>query len=144
MGSVVRSWWVCSEHLPSAEAEQTYKFSGNLVMDRCAGAAVHQRSITRLSADSIATVVCHTSLCHIPGPERVVAEAARVAADDGWPAVFDVDYATTTVATSATDPLQACADATIEALVHDPFLVRRLAALVCEAGWTLVRVRSHG
>jgi SAM-dependent methyltransferase len=93
---------------------------------------------------SFDAVVCHTSLCHIRGPERVLAEAARVATDGGWLALFDGDYATTTVATSATDPLQACADATIEALVHDRFLVRRLPTLVSEAGWELVRVRSHG
>jgi ubiquinone/menaquinone biosynthesis C-methylase UbiE len=89
-------------------------------------------------------VVCHTALSHIPGPQRVLAEAARVVTGGGWLAVFDGDYATTTVATCATDPLQACAEATIEALVHDPFLVRRLAALVRQAGWTVARVRSHG
>lgn len=93
---------------------------------------------------SFHAVVCHTSLCHIPGPERVLAEAARVTADDGWLAIFDGDYATTTVAISPADPLQACADAAIRALVHDPFLVRRLAALVRDAGCAVVRLRSHG
>lgn len=88
--------------------------------------------------------VCHTSLCHIPGPEQVLAEAARVTAHGGFLAVFDGDYATTTVASSAIDPLQACADATIETLVHDRFLVRRLPTLAREAGWEVVRVRSHG
>ena len=89
-------------------------------------------------------VVCHTSLCHIPGPDRVLAEAARVTADGAWLAVFDGDYATTTVAVAASDPLQACADAAVEALVHDRFLVRRLPALVGAAGWDPVRTRSHG
>lgn len=56
----------------------------------------------------------------------MLAEAARVATDGGWLALLDRDYATTPVATSATDPLQACADATIAALVHDRSLVRRL------------------
>lgn len=90
------------------------------------------------------TVVCHTSLCHIPGPDHVLAEAARVVTPGGWLAVFDGDYATTTVATSATDPLQACVDAAIETLVHDPFLIRHLPALVRAAGWTVVRLRSYG
>jgi ubiquinone/menaquinone biosynthesis C-methylase UbiE len=32
---------------------------------------------------SFDAVVCHTSLCHIPEPERVLAEALRVAAESG-------------------------------------------------------------
>jgi ubiquinone/menaquinone biosynthesis C-methylase UbiE len=97
-----------------------------------------------LADDSFDAVVCHTSLCHIPGPEAVLAEALRVTADYGWLAIFDGDYATTTVATSTTDPLQACADAAIQALVHDRFLVRGLPPLVRAAGWDVVRLRSHG
>jgi len=89
-------------------------------------------------------VVCHTSLCHIPEPERVLAEARRVLAPEGRLAVFDGDYVTTTVALYAHDPLQACADAAVEALVHDSRLVRRLPALVRAAGFEVVRVRSHG
>jgi hypothetical protein len=45
---------------------------------------------------------------------------------------------------SATDPLQACADAAIEALVHDRRLVRRLPATVRDAGFEVIRLRSHG
>jgi ubiquinone/menaquinone biosynthesis C-methylase UbiE len=89
-------------------------------------------------------VVCHTSLCHIPGPEQVLSEAARVARANAWLAVFDGDYATTTVAIAEADPLQACVDAAIAALVHDRFLVRRLTTLVRDAGWTDLRVKSHG
>jgi SAM-dependent methyltransferase len=93
---------------------------------------------------SFDAVVCHTSLCHIPGPERVLAEAWRVTAEDGSLAVFDGDYATTTVAIGGADPLQACVDAAIQALVHDRFLVRHLPALTRGAGWDVLRVRSHG
>jgi ubiquinone/menaquinone biosynthesis C-methylase UbiE len=93
---------------------------------------------------SFDAVVCHTALCHIPGPALVIAEAQRVLTPGGTLAVFDGDYATTTVALEGSDPLQACADAAIEALVHDRWLVRRLPALVREAGFELVRVRSHG
>ena len=89
-------------------------------------------------------VVCHTSLCHIPGPERVLEEAARVARPDGQLAVFDGDYATTTVATSPADPLQACADAAVSTLVYDRYFVRRLGGLVRSAGWEPVRTRSLG
>jgi ubiquinone/menaquinone biosynthesis C-methylase UbiE len=93
---------------------------------------------------SVDAVVCHTSLCHIPEPQRVLAEARRVTMEGGAIAIFDGDYATTTVAISADDPLQACADAAVAALVHDRYLVRRLPRLIEEAGWQLLGVRSHG
>ena len=59
-------------------------------------------------------------------------------------AVFDGDYATTTVALGDHDPLQACADAAMARLVHDRYLIRRLGTLVRGAGWEVVRLRSHG
>jgi ubiquinone/menaquinone biosynthesis C-methylase UbiE len=93
---------------------------------------------------SFDAVVCHTTLCHVPCPERVLAEALRVARPSGWLAVFDGDYATTTVAICDHDPLQTCVDAAIAALVHDQWLIRRLPALIATSGWQLVRTRSHG
>ena len=89
-------------------------------------------------------VVCHTSLCHIPGPERVLAEAARVCVPGGSLALFDGDYVTTTVAIAEHDPLQACVDAVVEALVFDRLLVRRLRPLVLSTGWEPLEMRSHG
>ena len=62
----------------------------------------------------------------------------------GWLAIFDGDYATTTVAVTPADPLQACADAWVGSSVHDPWLVRRLPGLLEGAGFTLVRMRSYG
>ncbi len=98
----------------------------------------------RFEDGSFDAVVLHTALCHIPGPEGVLAEAARVTAADGWLAVFDGDYVTTTVATYESDPLQACADSAVASLVYDALLVRRLPALARGAGWDVVRLRSHG
>jgi ubiquinone/menaquinone biosynthesis C-methylase UbiE len=89
-------------------------------------------------------VVCHTVLCHVPAPERVLSEAARVARDEAWLAVFDGDYPTATVANSAGDPLQSCIDAMVVSFVHDAFLTRRLARLVHAAGWRVARTTSHG
>jgi ubiquinone/menaquinone biosynthesis C-methylase UbiE len=91
--------------------------------------------------DTFDVVVCHTALCHIPGCERVLEEARRVA---HHLAVFDGDYATTTVAITDNDPLQSCADATIEGLVHDRWLVRKLPRLLRAAGWTVKTSRSLG
>jgi ubiquinone/menaquinone biosynthesis C-methylase UbiE len=93
---------------------------------------------------SVDAVVFHTTLCHVPGPHLALAEAARVLRPGGWLAVFDGDYATTTVALHPSDPLQACAAAFVEFSVHDPWLVRRLPGLLEQAGFEPVRMRSYG
>jgi ubiquinone/menaquinone biosynthesis C-methylase UbiE len=93
--------------------------------------------------DSFDVVVFHTTLCHIPGAELALTEASRVLRSDGLLAVFDGDYATTTFACGDFDPLQACAEAFVESLVHDRWLVRRLPRMVRAAGFELGRFRSH-
>jgi ubiquinone/menaquinone biosynthesis C-methylase UbiE len=89
-------------------------------------------------------VVFHTTLCHVPEPEVMLHEAAQVLRAGGCLAVFEGDYATGTLATGAGDPLDTCADAFREHFVHDPWLVRRLPALVRAAGLHLQSVRSYG
>jgi arsenite methyltransferase len=61
-------------------------------------------------------------------------EAVRVLRPAGCLAIFEGDYVTGTLATRAGDPLEACAEAFREQFVHDPWLVRRLPALVRAAG----------
>jgi hypothetical protein len=80
----------------------------------------------------------------VPRPDRALAEALRVLRPGSWLAAFDGDYATTTVALGLHDPLQTCVDSTMASSVTDRFLVRRLPALVREAGGEVTRIRSHG
>ena len=89
-------------------------------------------------------VVFDSTLSHVVGPERALAEAFRVLDAQGLLAAFDGDYATTTVALGDHDPLQTCVYAMMDISVHDRWLVRRLPALVGDCGFEVVRFRSHG
>jgi ubiquinone/menaquinone biosynthesis C-methylase UbiE len=87
-------------------------------------------------------VVLATTLCHIPAPEQALAEAHRVLRPGGQILVYDGDYTSTTVAVSRHDPLQACVDAAIAAIVHSPWLCRRLRPLVAAAGFMSEELHS--
>ena len=89
-------------------------------------------------------VVFDSTLCHVPEPELALAEARRVLRPGGVLAIFDGDYATTTVALADHDPLQACVDTTMLHSVNDRRLVRRLPPMVRRSGFDVLRVRSHG
>jgi SAM-dependent methyltransferase len=97
-----------------------------------------------LADASVDVVVFYTTLCHVPTPERALAEAHRVLRPGGALAAFDGDYATPTCALGGADPLQACIDASVEFLVHDRWLARRLPALAAAAGFDVEQQRSHG
>jgi ubiquinone/menaquinone biosynthesis C-methylase UbiE len=124
-----------------------------VLLDKARKLAAGHPSITFVQADgrelpfaaeSFDLVLFHTTLCHVPTPEVALAQALRVLRHDGWLAVFDGDYATTTVAIGDADPLQACVEAWVGSSVHDRWLLRRIPALARSAGFEVVSYRSHG
>jgi len=62
----------------------------------------------------------------------------------GCVAIFDGDYAGMTVAVRDADPLQTCIQAVLAAQMNDPWIVRRLPALVHAAGLVARRLRING
>jgi SAM-dependent methyltransferase len=94
--------------------------------------------------NSFDAIIFHTTLSHVPEPQTALAEAFRVLRPGGVLAVFDGNYTTTTLATGDFDPLQACADAAMAALVHDRWLILRLPGLIRDAGFNITRQRSFG
>jgi ubiquinone/menaquinone biosynthesis C-methylase UbiE len=94
--------------------------------------------------DSFDVLIYDSTLSHVAGPERAVAEAFRVLRPSGVLAVFDGNYSTTTVALAESDPLQACVDAMMANSVTDRWLMRRLPSIVRACGFELAHVGSHG
>ena len=94
--------------------------------------------------DAFDVVVFDSTLSHVPGPERALAEVHRVLRPGGSLAVFDGDYATTTIALGDHDPLQTCVAAMMANSVNDRWLMRRLPSLVRASGFEEADFRSHG
>jgi ubiquinone/menaquinone biosynthesis C-methylase UbiE len=121
-----------------ARARELSAAFGNVTFEEADGRAL------RFSDGDFDAVVFHTTLCHIPQPERALKEAFRILRPGGLLALFDGDYATITVAIGEHDPLHECIEATKAAFLEDAWLVRRLPALLRSAGFELLSSRSHG
>jgi len=95
-------------------------------------------------SESFDILVFHTTLSHVPRPDEAIQEAFRVLRPNGVLAVFDGNYTTTTLANGEFDPLQACADAAMSAIVHDRWLIQRLPFLIRGVGFSIKKQRSLG
>lgn len=89
-------------------------------------------------------VIFDSTLSHVANPEQAIAEACRVLKVGGCVAVFDGDYATTTVALDDHDPLQTCVDAMMANSVTDRRIMRRMPQLLAASGLEIGSLRSFG
>jgi len=94
--------------------------------------------------NSFDVVILHTTLTHVPGPEDILSEAYRVLKPGGWLGVCDGDFDTATLRLSSSDPLQACCESFVENFVNDRYLVRKMSALVQQAGFEVQPLKSYG
>ena len=89
-------------------------------------------------------VIAHTVYSHLVDPEGALAEARRVLRPGGQLVIFDGDFATLTVALFDGDPLQSAVGAVLHHMMHAPYIMRRLPALVTAAGFSVQSVEPHG
>lgn len=83
-------------------------------------------------------VIAHTLLNHVPEPESVLAEAARVVRPGGTVAVFDTDAASLTFGTADPDYGRRMEEAIVKALIANPRLMRAMPLLLRRARLQLV------
>ena len=94
--------------------------------------------------ESFEIVLSHTTLCHVPEPEKALHEAYRVLSPRGQLVVFDGDYATMSLAIGDFDPIQPCVDAFLENFVHDKWFMRHLPKMAEKTGFEIRAMEGHG
>src|SRR5262245_9498112 len=106
--------------------------------------AVGDATATAQADASFDLVIAHTVYSHLGDPEGALAEARRVLRPDGRLVIFDGDFATITVALFDGDPLQSAVAAVLRHMMKEPYIMRRLPALVTAAGFSVQSVEPHG
>ena len=106
--------------------------------------AIGDAAATGQADVSFDLVIAHTVYSHLVDPEAALAEAGRVLRPGGQLVIFDGDFATLTVALFDGDPLQTAAGAVLRNLVHAPYVMRQLPALVTAMGFSVRSVEPHG
>jgi len=106
--------------------------------------AVGDAAATGQLDSSCDLVIAHTVYSHLLDPEAALTEARRVLKPDGRLVIFDGDFATITVALFDGDPLQSAVAAVLRHMMHAPYIMRRLPALVTAAGFSVQSVEPHG
>ncbi|MBV9757457.1 MAG: methyltransferase domain-containing protein [Alphaproteobacteria bacterium] len=88
-------------------------------------------------------VLMHTLISHVADPASVLAEAHRLLRGSGRLVVFDGDYASLTFATDAPDAGEATDRAVQATVVANPRVMRRMPALLADAGFDLLWSRGY-
>ena len=89
-------------------------------------------------------VLAHTLLCHVPGPEDVITEAARILKPGGILAICDGDYDTATTAIGDFDPLEPVVKFMINENVTNLWVMRGLGPTLVGTGFDVGAQKGHG
>jgi SAM-dependent methyltransferase len=89
-------------------------------------------------------VIAHTVYSHLVDPKSALTEAWRVLKPGGQLVIFDGDFATLTMSLFGGDPMQSAIDVILRNLVHAPYIMRQLPALVSAAGFGVASLEPHG
>lgn len=99
---------------------------------------------TGLGEASVDLVVMHTLLCHVPGPEQVIAEAFRVLKPSGILAICDGDYDTATAKIADYDPLDQIIRFMINQNTTNLWIMRQISDMLVTAGFKPGERKGHG